>query len=91
VTLHNPTLQKLYSKISRLLELPEAEPLFHVTLMRVKSIIDPEGFFERLRIPSAPAIGIMEPRIVLYQSFLLPEGAKYETLHEWHVQEDEKE
>jgi len=82
-TTHNPALQHLYNQLVPLLGL---EPIVlhpHVTLIRVKNIVEPSAFFSRLEKSPAKAMGILEPKIALYQSHLYPTGSQYEILKEW--------
>lgn len=79
----NPTLQNLYDRLASLLGL---EPLHlhpHVTLMRVKKILNPTRFTGLLNTPSPLPLGKLESAVALYQSTLHPEGARYEVLREW--------
>lgn len=84
-TTHNPALQHLYEQLETLLGLEHIVLHPHVTLMRVKNIVDPSAFFNRLEGLSEKAIGILEPKIALYQSRLYPTGARYEILKEWSI------
>lgn len=84
-TFYNPTLQNLYEKLAPLLGLASRELRPHVTLMRVKSILDAPAFFKLSAAASAAPIGVLEPKVALYQSHLSPEGARYEILKEWSL------
>lgn len=79
----NPTLQSLYERLRVLLELEDEELTPHATLMRVKKITDNDLFFNRLKTPPSNAIGVLESKLVLYQSLLRNDGAIYEVLDEW--------
>lgn len=81
---HNPTLQLLYERLKPLLNLENTLLVPHVTLMRVKKIND-DLFFNRLKTPSSEAIGVLQSKMVLYQSILHRDGAKYEALQEWKL------
>lgn len=81
----NPTLQNLYERLQKLLELEDTELTPHATLMRVKKITDNDLFFKRLETSQSRTIGILEPKVALYQSTLHSDGARYEVLQEWHT------
>jgi 2'-5' RNA ligase len=83
-TTHNPTLQNLYDKLALLLRLEDTKLNPHVTMMRVKRIQDSSAFSSKL-ISAPPPIGILESKIVLFQSHLYPSGAEYEVLKEWSI------
>lgn len=82
-TTYNPTLQHLYDQLASLLGLEHVVLNPHVTLMRVKNIVEPSAFFNCLEGSSQTPIGILEPKIALYQSHLYPTGAQYEILKKW--------
>lgn len=84
-TSHNPSLQNLYEKLAPLLGLGSMELRPHVTLMRVKNIFDAPVFFKLLATTPTAPIGVLEPKVVLYQSHLFPAGARYEILKEWSL------
>jgi len=79
----NPSLQRLYERLQPLLGLEDSTLFPHVTLIRVKKITDTNLFFDRLKISSTRAIGILESKVALYQSTLHSDGARYEVLQEW--------
>ncbi|HEX5670954.1 MAG TPA: RNA 2',3'-cyclic phosphodiesterase [Sulfuricurvum sp.] len=81
----NPTLQSLYQRLQKLLELEDTELTPHATLMRVKKITDNDLFFKKLETSQAEKIGILEPKVALYQSTLHSDGARYEVLGEWPI------
>lgn len=80
---HNPTLQQLYERLKPLLNLEDTLLVPHVTLMRVKKIDDNYLFFERLKTAPSEAIGVLQSKLVLYQSILHSDGARYEAIQEW--------
>lgn len=82
-TTDNPTLQLLYERIARRLELENVVLRPHATLMRVKGFSDEGGFYRLLHIPPAQPLGTLMPRVLLYESVLRPEGAQYLPLKEW--------
>lgn len=82
-TTHNPALQYLYDQLAPLLGMEHIVLHPHATLMRVKNIVEPSAFFNRLEESPAKPMGILEPKIALYQSHLYPTGAQYEILKEW--------
>ncbi|HEX5710983.1 MAG TPA: hypothetical protein VFX68_06510 [Sulfuricurvum sp.] len=84
-TTQNPTLQKLYERLQSLLALDDSILTPHATLMRVKKITDTDLFFERINTVSSEAVGILESKVVLYQSSLHADGVRYEILQEWPV------
>lgn len=79
----NPTLQSLYERLAPLLGLEPLPLRPHVTLMRVKKILDPLRFTELLETPPFPPLGRLESALTLYQSTLHPQGARYEVVQEW--------
>lgn len=85
-TTHNPTLQNLYDRLAPLLSLERALLAPHVTLMRVKGFKDAEEFSRRLKIPPPQPLGWLEPKVILYESIILPQGAHYRPLKEWPLQ-----
>lgn len=84
-TTHNPSLQTMRERLEKRLNLPSDLIHPHATLMRVKTITDPAAFNAHLQRVSAKPIGRLEPRVALYQSRLLPEGARYTVLKEWNL------
>lgn len=84
-TTQNTSFQRLYECLQPLLDLENANLNPHVTLMRVKKIAGPDLFFDRLAASPAEPVGILESRIILYQSILRSEGAIYKPLKEWHL------
>lgn len=81
----HPSLQQLASRIQKALELPAAKLTPHITLMRVKAIKERERFHEELDVFGGHRLGILERRIVLYESTLYPTGARYRSLQVWPV------
>lgn len=81
-TTQNPTLQHLYDKLAVALGLEDVKLNPHVTMMRVKHIQDSSLFSALLTSVPSP-IGVLESKIVLFQSHLYPSGAEYEILKEW--------
>ena len=82
-TTENPTLQRFYERLARVLELDNVVLRPHVTLMRVKGFNDAEGFYRLLYHSPPKPLGRLEPKVVLYRSTLLPEGARYHPIKEW--------
>lgn len=85
-TTQNQTLQNLYDRLAPLLNLQRALLAPHVTLMRVKRFNDAEEFSRRLKTPPPQPLGWLEPKVILYESTLLPQGAYYQPLKEWQLQ-----
>jgi 2'-5' RNA ligase len=85
-TTQNPTLQNLYDRLAPLLNLESALLAPHVTLIRVKRFNDAEEFSRRLKTPPPHPLGWLEPKVILYESTLLPQGAHYRPLQEWRLQ-----
>lgn len=56
----------------------------HVTLMRVKKIIDIERFNTAVA-ESTAQIGTLQKRLILYRSSLTPQGAQYIPLKEFEI------
>lgn len=79
----NPSLQSMYERLSPLLGLESSILKPHVTLMRVKGFNDSDGFYRLLQKSPPQPLGILEPRVILYRSLLLPEGAQYHPIKEW--------
>lgn len=82
-TTENPSLQELYERLAPRLELDHVVLRPHVTLMRVKGFSDEDGFYRLLYQSPPKALGTLEPRVLLYRSVLLPDGAQYHPLKEW--------
>ena len=77
----NPALTALYKKLNTLFDLPGKNAFVpHVTLMRVKELVDKEKFHERLDIYKEREIGSLGSSLELIQSELYPDGAKYTLL-----------
>lgn len=56
----------------------------HVTLMRVKKIIDSENF-ENILNHNVQVIGTLQPRLILYRSHLSSEGTHYTIVKEFQL------
>ncbi len=71
-------LADIYRLVSTLLGLPTKETFIpHVTLMRVKQIIDEEAFHARLERYATVKLGMLGEETVLMQSELHSDGARY--------------
>ena len=80
----NASLERLYRDVNAELELSSRRPLTpHVTLMRVKRIVDRRAFFDQLDHYQNRPLGRLENRIALFSSELHSEGARYSLLKEW--------
>jgi 2'-5' RNA ligase len=79
----NASLQRLYDTLCRVIEQPSRPLEPHVTLMRMKRIMEWQTFRTRLQEYETQPLGHLEPKLILYQSRLLPEGAHYTVLKEW--------
>ncbi len=84
-TTRNQTLQNLYDRLAPPLNLESSLLAPHVTLMRVKGFNNAEGFYRRLETPPIQPLGWLEPKIILYESLLSPQGARYRPLKEWQL------
>ena len=85
LTTVNPSLQTLRDRLETALALPCEILVPHVTLMRVKRLNDLDTFEKKIQSSPLVSLGRLQPKIVLYQSTVLPQGARYETVHEWLV------
>jgi 2'-5' RNA ligase len=81
----HPSLQKLTSDIQQSLELPVVTLTPHITLMRVKAVHDYSRFNAERALFEGHRLGMLERRIVLYESTLHPTGARYKALQVWPV------
>ena len=79
----NPSLQRMRDRLEAVLGLPHEQLRPHATLMRVKRISDKETFLSSLPKSFPEALGILEPKVSLYESRLTPEGARYTVRKEW--------
>jgi 2'-5' RNA ligase len=79
----NPSLQRLYETLCRLIEEPSRPLEPHVTLMRMKRVVEWEAFKTLVEEYGSQTLGHLEPRLILYQSELRPEGARYTVLKAW--------
>lgn len=81
------TFEELHQKIDKaLLKLfPKDEKFYpHITLARIKEIMEKQGFLDLLKkVPVKPYMFICD-KIILYQSILGPEGHTYKELAEFH-------
>lgn len=74
----NPALESLYQTLNTLFELPVRHPFVaHVTLMRVKEVLDAEGLERCLERYKEKTIGTLENTPQLMQSELHSEGPRY--------------
>ncbi len=77
----NPALASLYKTLNALFELPVRHDFVaHVTLMRVKEVLDAEGFERCLEGYKEKPIGTLGNTPELMQSELYSEGARYSLL-----------
>lgn len=81
-TLSNDTLFSLSTALAQAFGIETSEPHLHVTLMRVRRRVDPERL-SRLLEEGICARGRLSAEVILYNSFLFPEGAKYEPIARW--------
>ena len=80
----NTSLLRLYKDVSNELELSSSHRFTpHVTLMRIKKIVDRQTFFERLEHYRNQPLGRLQNRAALYSSELHRGGARYTLLKEW--------
>lgn len=74
----NPALEPVYQTLNTLFELPVSHTFVaHVTLMRVKEVLDAEGLERCLEHYKEKTIGTLENTPELMQSELHHEGARY--------------
>lgn len=80
----NDSIKALRRRIFKALELGSGDDDYrlHVTLMRVKKVLDSEQF-EKMINKSENQIGVLERRLILYRSHLDPDGARYIPLKEF--------
>jgi 2'-5' RNA ligase len=75
-------LELLQLSISSIFSIPNVKPFIpHVTLMRIKEIIDKKSFQEVINKYENKSLGIVESRFELMQSHIMhPGGARYESI-----------
>lgn len=80
----NSSIHILHTQIQKALMLPpEPEFIPHVTLMRIKRVLDPTLFEQKLKSYDTEIIGTVHPKIQLIQSILTPTGAEYTLIKEF--------
>ena len=55
----------------------------HVTLMRIKKVLNQDLFEEKVRSYETKTVGIIQDKIQLIQSVITPTGAEYTLLKEF--------
>ena len=74
----NSALAPLYERLNTLFDLPTKNVFVpHVTLMRVKTVVDKDTFHEKLDAYHERQIGMLESSLELMESELHPAGARY--------------
>ncbi len=77
----NPSLEEIYTQIQETFGLyDEQEFIPHITLMRIKRILDKKLLDEKIKQYEERPVGILHPNIELIQSTLTPKGAQYTLL-----------
>lgn len=79
----NASLQRLCQNVSTALQRHPTHFSPHVTLMRVKALLDERGFYKRLETYRKRPIGELSSRIGLFSSRLSSDGAEYTLVREW--------
>ena len=76
--IENAALASAYETLNTLFDLPMKNTFVpHVTLMRVKTVVDKDTFSEKLDLCSGQKIGSLGSSLELMQSELHPDGASY--------------
>ncbi|MEN8147956.1 MAG: RNA 2',3'-cyclic phosphodiesterase [Campylobacterota bacterium] len=79
--IENPALSTMYETLNTLFDLPVKHTFVaHVTLMRLKELVNREKFYDRLDIYKEREIGSLGSSLELMQSELHPDGARYTLL-----------
>ena len=74
----NPSLASVYKKLNTLFDLPARKEFIpHMTLMRIKKIVDEDAFYDQLDLYRNREIGSLGSSLELMQSELHPDGARY--------------
>ncbi|MGB5965697.1 MAG: RNA 2',3'-cyclic phosphodiesterase [Sulfurimonadaceae bacterium] len=74
----NPALASVYKTLNTLFDLPVTREFIpHMTLMRIKKIVDEDTFYDQLDIYKDREIGSLGSSLELMQSELHSDGAKY--------------
>jgi 2'-5' RNA ligase len=77
----NPSLDALYETLTETLDLPSKRAyVTHVTLMRIKKILDYSTLERRIDAYRDRVIGTISEPVELLRSHTYPEGAEYELL-----------
>lgn len=74
----NPALASLHKTLNTFFDLPVTREFVpHMTLMRIKKIVDVDTFYDQLEIYKERKIGSLGSSLELMQSELHSDGAKY--------------
>lgn len=74
----NPALASVYEILNTFLDLPVKNVFVpHVTLMRVKTVVDKAAFYTQLNVYKKKKIGLLGSSLELIESELHSDGAKY--------------
>lgn len=77
----NPSLDALYETLTKTLELPTKRAFVpHITLMRIKKILDYQALHRCIDTYRDQVIGTLSGPVELMQSHTYPEGAEYELI-----------
>ncbi len=76
--IENSALSSVYETLNTLFDLPTKHVFVpHVTLMRVKTVVDKDAFYEQLDVYKKKKIGLLGSSLELIESELYPDGARY--------------
>ncbi len=76
--IENSALSSVYETLNTLFDLPTKNVFVpHVTLMRVKTVVDKDAFYEQLDVYKNKKIGLLGSSLELIESELHPDGARY--------------
>ena len=77
-TVENPALETVCKSVNMFFDIPVKETfLAHVTLMRIKKVVDAKEFYHQLHVYRDRPLGSLGSKAELMQSELHPDGARY--------------
>ncbi len=85
VVVENPALETVYKRVNTFFDIPVKKPFLpHVTLMRIKKIVDAKEFYHQLHVYRDRPLGSLGSKVELMQSELHPDGARYALIKRFH-------
>lgn len=84
-TVENPDLEAVYRSVNMFFDMPVKENFLpHVTLMRIKKVVDAKVFYHQLHAYREHYLGSLGSKAELMQSELHPDGARYALIKRFH-------